>query len=97
MKSFSNRLRICIDALEAGHEIELESGHKLAWVDDYEGPGFLGYNETDKQEIVFQINSDVAWRSLILHARNMSFDDSFILSAETAMTKMNRERYGVRK
>lgn len=97
--SFRQNLNLCLKALEQGRQIKLDSGHKLEWSEEHQAPGFHAVQEASygspdglPQDIIFQIDSDVAWMSLISHAKKMSDKDATILAANIALTKMARTR-----
>jgi hypothetical protein len=62
-------------AMEAGHEITLTTGHKLALAEEYDEPGFVVFNTSNQTEMVMQIGSEVAWMSLIGYAKTITTKD----------------------
>lgn len=94
MSQFTSKLDLLIRSMEQGREVKLSSGHTLAWSEEHEGPGFAATrtNGDVVDEIIFQINSDVAWMMLIDHARKMSDHDSVVLAANMALTEINRKK-----
>lgn len=99
MSQFSKSLDLLIRSMEQGRDLKISSGHTLSWSEEHQGPGFLAIQEPSydspdglPQEIIFQINSDVAWMSLIDHARKMSERDFTVLAANMALTEINRSK-----
>jgi hypothetical protein len=92
--SFRQNLNLCLKALEQGRHIKLKSGHKLEWSEEHQAPGFHAVRTGDGKEtdMIFQIDSDVAWMSLISYAREMTEKESTILAANIALTTMARTR-----
>lgn len=96
MSQFSKSLDLLIRGMEQGRDVKLASGHTLSWSEEHQGPGFAATrtNGDEVDEIVFQINSDVAWMSLIDYARKMTEKDFVTLAANMALTEINRSRRG---
>lgn len=94
MSLFTKNLDLIIRSMEQGRDLKLASGHTLSWVEEYDAPGFLATKTGDgkEEEIVFQIGSDVAWMSLISHAKKMTEEESMILAANMALTEINRKK-----
>ena len=94
MSQFTQNLDLLVRSLEQGRVVKLASGHTLEWSPEHDGPGFAATQTGDggTQEIIFQINSDVAWMSLISHARKMTQQDAVILGANMALTEINRKK-----
>lgn len=83
-------LQVALKWLFVGGEIKVSSGHRLAMTED----GQLGYRATQtngatgvSQEILFQCDSDVAWQTLVQHARAMTEKDRFLMAANLALNE----------
>jgi hypothetical protein len=96
MNSFRKRLNNCIEWLEIGGTIQVNSGHTLAWSEEHEAPGFAATSTCGKTgeqtEILLQVDSDVAWDFLIKYAREQTEPQATIMAGNVALNLINRER-----
>jgi hypothetical protein len=87
--TFRIKLNVLLKALEFGMDIHLSSGHTLAFSKgDVEGFGFLMTRGSD--DIIMQINSDVAWQALINHAKTMGDEEYLKLVADVSLTELKK-------
>ena len=83
-------ITVALKWLFLGGEIKTSSGHRLASTEN----GQIGFRATQtnsfthvSQEIIFQCDSDVAWQTLVQHARAMTEKDRFMMAANLSLNE----------
>lgn len=90
--SLRENLNLLLTYLGMGYEITLPGGQVLLFEDGGEEPGFKATvkYEGQKEAIVMMIGSDIAWMTLVSHAKHLSELDIINMELKIGLTEKYR-------